>query len=93
MSGSGGPSCLHGLNAVHLNDIGWYRVDARDNKPGINAQFSPPQEQLAFPVLAPQEPDLPEIWPEPLPVIVNALTRFNTYDQVYANLPDVELVT
>ena len=29
------PFCLHGLNAVYLPDIGWYRIDARGNKEGI----------------------------------------------------------
>lgn len=29
---NGAPYCLHGLNAVFLKDIGWYRVDARGIK-------------------------------------------------------------
>ncbi|HET8871283.1 MAG TPA: transglutaminase family protein [Aquabacterium sp.] len=91
LSGSGAPFCLHGLNAVHIDGLGWYRVDARGNKQGVDAQFSPPREQLAFPVLASQERDLPEIWAEPLPAIVEVLTRYQTYDQVYAHLPDVDL--
>ncbi|HYR25609.1 MAG TPA: hypothetical protein VEQ09_07255, partial [Aquabacterium sp.] len=59
---------------------------------GVDAQFCPPTEQLAFQVLAPQERDLPEIWPEPLPAVVQALTRYSTYDEVYAHLPDIELL-
>lgn len=90
---SGAPYCLHGLNAVYLRDFGWYRVDARGNKPGVSAQFTPPKEALAFPIRASQERDLPEIWAEPLPVVVEVLERYETYDQVLANLPDVELVT
>jgi len=92
LSGEGAPFCLHGLNAVHRDGAGWYRIDARGNKPGVDAQFCPPREQLAFPILAPQERDLPEIWAEPLPVVVEALTRWPTYDAVYANLPDVALL-
>jgi transglutaminase-like putative cysteine protease len=92
LSGEGPPFCLHGLNAVHLDGFGWYRLDARGNKPGVDAQFRPPVEQLAFPILAPQERDLPEIWPQPLPVVVDALTRHATYDEVYRNLPDIELL-
>lgn len=88
---SGAPYCLHGLNAVYLRGFGWYRVDARGNKPGVNAQFSPPKEALAFPIREPQERDLPEIWAEPLPVVVEVLERYESYDQVLANLPDVEL--
>ncbi len=88
---SGAPYCLHGLNAVHLKDIGWYRIDARENKPGIDSEFRPPKEALAFPIKEPQERDLPEIWPEPLPIVVEVLERYDTYEQVLANLPDIEL--
>ncbi|MBA5636008.1 transglutaminase family protein [Duganella sp. LX20W] len=87
----GAPYCLHGLNAVHLPQFGWYRIDARGNKPGVNARFSPPTEALAFAVRPPMERDLPEIWAEPLPVVVHALETYSTYDQVLANLPDVAL--
>lgn len=45
---NGAPYCLHGLNAIYLADIGWYRVDARGNKAGVDAQFMPPHERLAF---------------------------------------------
>ena len=92
VAGSGAPYCLHGLNAVFLKDWGWYRIDARGNKPGVNAEFQPPQEALAFPIGAPAERDLPEIWAEPLPLVVDALERYDTYDQVLANLPDIELI-
>jgi transglutaminase-like putative cysteine protease len=88
---AGAPYCLHGLNAVYLDGMGWYRLDARGNKPGVQASFCPPAEALAFAVREPQERDLPEIWPEPLPVVIEALARYDTYDQVLANLPDIEL--
>ena len=88
----GAPHCLHGLNAVYLRDFGWYRIDARGNKPGVDARFSPPREALAFAIKEKQERDLPEIWAEPLPVVVQALERYDTYDQVLANLPDVEVI-
>lgn len=90
---SGSPYCLHALNAVYLHDFGWYRVDARGNKVGVSAQFIPPKELLAFPIREPQERDLPEIWSEPLQAVVEVLERYETYDQVLANLPDVELAT
>jgi transglutaminase-like putative cysteine protease len=90
--GTGGaPYCLHGLNAVHLKDFGWYRIDPRGNKPGIDARFDPPVEYLAFAVREREERMLPEIWAEPLPIVVDALARHATWDQVLANLPDVEL--
>ena len=88
---AGAPYCLHGLNAVYLRGFGWYRIDARGNKPGVDAQFTPPREKLAFAIREPHERDLPEIWAEPLPVVVEALERYDTYDQVLAHLPDVEL--
>lgn len=87
----GPPFCLHGLNAVLLSGFGWYRLDARGNKPGVDAQFSPPHERLAFPVLSEQERDLPELWPEPLPIVVHALTTLATVEAVAAQLPDIEL--
>jgi len=87
----GPPFCLHGLNAVYLKQYGWYRIDARGNKPGVDAAFSPPLERLAFPIISPQERDLPEIWPEPLPVVVKALTEFTAVQQVADNLPDIEV--
>lgn len=86
----GPPYSLHGLNAVWLDDHGWYRIDARGNKPGVTAGFCPPREQLAFPVLQSDERDLPGVWTEPLPAVVRALTRHATVEQVYENLPDVE---
>ena len=81
---------LHGLNAVFLPELGWYRVDARGNKPGVNAQFTPPEEQLAWPVLEPGEMDLPEIWTAPLPGIVKRLRENNSLADANRNLPDVE---
>lgn len=89
---SGAPYCLHGLNAVYLDGVGWYRIDARGNKPGVAASFCPPTEALAFQIKDPHERDLPEIWAEPLQIVVDVLERYETYDQVLANLPDVELV-
>lgn len=55
------PYCLHGLNAVYLPEYGWYRIDARGNKEGVSAEFSPPVEKLAFPIVIEGEADLPEI--------------------------------
>lgn len=83
------PFCLHGLNAVYLKNHGWYRIDPRGNKEGVNAQFCPPKEQLAFPILSNGEADLPEIWAEPLAVVVNALTQYKDIFEVANNLPDI----
>ena len=86
------PFCLHGLNAVYLEDFGWYRLDARGNKPGINAEFCPPMKKLAFPIVIKGEADLPEIWAEPLAIIVDTLTQRKTVQDVANHLPDVDLL-
>lgn len=92
LEGNGAPYSLHGLNAVYLKEFTWYRIDARGNKQGVDAQFCPPIEKLAFSTSSQLEADLPEIWAEPLSEVVNTLTRCKTYVEVYNNLPDVELI-
>lgn len=79
---------LHGLNAVYLQKHGWYRIDARGNKPGVKAEFDLPTERLAFPLIVPGERDLPGRFAEPLPEIVELLTRCQTEDEVFRCLPD-----
>ncbi|NPE30267.1 transglutaminase family protein [Methanococcoides sp. SA1] len=89
---NGEPFCLHGLNAVYLPDIGWYRIDARGNKKSVNAQYAPPEEILAYEIKVKGEADLPEIWPDPLPVIVDLLKKYDNYEDVWENLPDIPLI-
>ena len=81
--------CLHGLNAIHLKDYGWFKIDARGNKEGVNAQFNPPKEKLAF-ELQENEFNLPEIYSEPLGVIIKTLNKHKTYNEMINNFPDVE---
>lgn len=81
--------CLHGLNAIYLKEFGWYRVDSRGNKEGINAVFKPPHEQLAF-NLEEHEYDLDEILEDPLPEVVAALKKFTCYEEMIHNFPDVK---
>jgi transglutaminase-like putative cysteine protease len=88
----GPPWCLHGLNAVLLPEHGWYRLDARGNKAGVEARFRPPVEQLAFVPRAPGEADLPELWPRPLPVVLEALRSHPNVEALAAGLPDVLLL-
>ncbi len=41
---------IHALNTVYIDSLKkWIRLDARGNKPGVNAQFSLEEEILAFP--------------------------------------------
>jgi transglutaminase-like putative cysteine protease len=87
---NGPPFCLHGLNAVFLPGVGWYRIDARGNRADIDAQFVPPVEQLAFPLRIAGEADLQGVWADPLPVVVSALRANATADALWANLPDLD---
>ena len=84
----GAPYSLHGFNAVYLTDVGWYHIDSRGNKKGVNAQFSPPVEQLAYTPRLPGEFDLDRIFAAPLPIIVEALQTYSTWDEMLKNLPD-----
>lgn len=82
------PFCLHGLNAVYLKEHGWYKIDPRGNKQGVDAQFIPPKEQLAFTIEHEGESNLPNIYSEPLPSVIECLTTFSTWENVENNLPD-----
>lgn len=65
---------LHGLNAVYLEEVGWFRVDPRGNKPGIDSQFSTDIEKLAYPIReALGEIDYPNVLTAPLSTVVTAM--------------------
>lgn len=66
---------LHGLNAVYLKDLNkWIRLDARGNKPGLDAQFSIYEEKIAWPVNKELgEADNQTIFTEPNPTVVELL--------------------
>lgn len=89
----GEPYTLHGFNALYLNDFGWYRVDARGNKKGVNALFTPPHEQLAFSIKTAQEIDFEAILSEPLESVVTALQTFTTFEESIQHLPDCTKIT
>ncbi|HIJ57815.1 MAG TPA: transglutaminase family protein [Deltaproteobacteria bacterium] len=90
--GDGNGFTLHGLNAVHLPDIGWYRIDGRGNKAGVDAQFCPPEEKLAYLPREEGEIGFPEIWPDPAPIVVECLVRFEGWEKVNENLPDIAVI-
>lgn len=85
----GPPFSLHGLTAVHLREFGWYRIDPRGNKKGVDARFEPPVELLAFQVRLEGEADLPEILAEPRPDVLKALLKYRKWHELWAHLPDV----
>jgi len=83
--------CLHGLNAVYLKEFGWYRIDARGNKEGVDAQFTPPYEKLAF-ELGENEYDLSERYAEPLDIVIEALRTHKDYSEMVGYFPDIEII-
>ncbi|MCG3682614.1 GNAT family N-acetyltransferase [Aliarcobacter butzleri] len=83
--------CLHALNAIYLKNYGWYKVDARGNKKGVNAQFTPPLEQLAF-KLEKNEFDLAEIYSKPLDVVIDSLSKNKTYGEMINVFPDISFL-
>ncbi|EAT12056.1 transglutaminase family protein [Bermanella marisrubri] len=85
------PFCLHGLNAVYLEQYGWYRVDPRGNKESVHAEFCPPQEKLAFSIVTKGEADVAGIYAEPLENVVAVLDCYDSFEEVANNLPDIEL--
>src|SRR5690348_11966560 len=85
----GAAYCLHGLAAVLLPLHGWYRIDPRGNRPGIDAQFTPPSEQLAFAIEQAGEADFQAVYPDPLPVVVMALQGAASTAELACNLPDL----
>jgi transglutaminase-like putative cysteine protease len=88
---SGPPFCLHGFNAVHLPGIGWYRVDARGNRQGVTTTFDPPEERLAYAPRRDGEATFAEVWPSPLPVVVESLRRWGSSAQLLDHLPDLRM--
>jgi len=81
--------CLHGFNAVWLPEIGWYRIDPRGNRSDITAQFTPPDEVLAFSATHADECTFPDVLPRPLPIVVQALRSAETWDEFAGDLPDL----
>jgi transglutaminase-like putative cysteine protease len=81
--------CLHGLNAVYLKSSGWYRVDPRGNKLGLESACTPPRERLPFSVQSEGEMDVSGIFAAPLREVVAVLESYGTFDQVAEHLPDL----
>jgi transglutaminase-like putative cysteine protease len=71
-----GTYVLHGLVAIWCeDDERWIRLDARGNKPGIDARFNPHgEEQIAFPIMYdPGEWIDPHVYAEPWDSVIRLL--------------------
>lgn len=79
--------CLHGFNTVWLEGHGWYRIDARGNTNGIDAQFNPPEVKLAFSSDAKGEFDYGFNLSKPLPEVVRVLRESQRVDELSRTLP------
>jgi len=90
LDGPHAPHCLHGFVALWLEECGWYRCDARGNKPGIACEFTPARmprrEALAFAVQYEGECLYPGVWAEPWPELVAAMARLGRASR-YAAAP------
>lgn len=81
---------LHGLNAVYLEGVGWFRVDPRGNKPGINSQFTTDHEQLAYPIRTELgEVDYPDVFTEPLRAVIDAMKGSKDCGELFYKRPAV----
>lgn len=76
---------LHGLNAVYFKDLDrWIRLDARGNKPGLDAQFSIYEEKIAKPVRKELgEEDSPVIFTEPNPTVIQILKKSDKIEELW----------
>ncbi len=79
---------LHGLNAIYLPETGWFRLDPRGNKPGIDSQFTIEEEKLAYPI-RPElgEIDYPLVLTEPLPSVIKAMQESTDCKQLFYARP------
>lgn len=79
----------HGLNGVYLQDLDkWIRLDARGNKPGVDARFSIHGEQLAFPIRPDKgEEDGTVIYPDPDTLVIRSMMNSKTRSELWNDLP------
>lgn len=80
---------LHGLNAVYLKETGWFRVDPRGNKPGIDSEFSPEVEKLAYPI-RPElgEVDYPYVYTKPLNPVIKSMQESKDAHELFYKRPE-----
>lgn len=72
---------LHGLAAALVDDR-WVLLDPRGNKPGVDVQFSPSEDRLAYP----DDPVRPTVHAEPPPAVLERLKAMRTPSALPADL-------
>lgn len=80
---------LHGLNAVYLEDTGWFRVDPRGNKTGVDSQFSIETEKLAYPIRTELgEIDYPFVFIKPLDSVIYSMEESADTEELFFKRPE-----
>jgi hypothetical protein len=79
---------LHGLNAVYLEETGWFRLDPRGNKPGVQSEFSVFEEKLAYKIHTKWgEIDYPNVYTKPLEVVIESMENSKNNKELFFNRP------
>lgn len=80
---------LHGLNAIYLKECGWFRLDPRGNKVGINSLFSIEEERLAYPIREHLgEKDYPNVFTRPLESVLEAMRSSTNCQELFYKRPE-----
>ncbi|WP_026394966.1 transglutaminase-like domain-containing protein [Acetobacterium malicum] len=80
--------CVHAYNAVYLENR-WIRLDARGNKPAVEAQFSLSEPILAFANRREyDEYDWPGIYANPHQATMQRLEKAGCLQDILDNIPD-----
>ncbi len=80
---------VHALNAIYLREVErWVRVDARGNKPGVDAQFCLESERLAFAMKSDAGESIHEaVFVRPLSQVVDCLMNHQRVSEMWPRLP------
>ncbi|MCO5249340.1 MAG: transglutaminase family protein [Chitinophagales bacterium] len=79
---------LHGLNAVYLDNVGWFRLDPRGNKLGVDSQFSIKEEKLAYPIRTEWgEVDYPNVFVRPSEAVIQSMHQAHDFDTLFNGRP------
>jgi transglutaminase-like putative cysteine protease len=80
--------CVHCFNAIWL-DGRWVKLDARGNRPGVNAQFSLDEPVLAFPPRSEYDEYVwPGIYANPHAETMTMLEQADSLDYIIKHIPD-----